>query len=71
MHGEIDLQAPQPVFRNEGDAVVVSFAEFVSEKFRCFLAHGEELPNGSGVSPKVSELGMACFLEVSFELHYN
>lgn len=33
----------------------IKFEDIVYEKFRCSLAHGDELPDGYGISLKVAE----------------
>jgi len=49
MVGGLNLQETSFPFPNKKDVVGMSFAEIVYEKFRCYLAHGEDLPDGYGI----------------------
>lgn len=55
MFGGLNLQETLFPFKDSKGAVGVSFADIVYEKFRCNLAHGNELPDGYGVSVQIAE----------------
>lgn len=55
MYGGIDLKETVFPFRNAKGKVGVKFEDIVYEKFRCSLAHGDELPDGYGITVKVAE----------------
>ena len=55
MFGGLNLQETLFPFTNAKGNVGISFADIVYEKFRCSLAHGDELPDGFGVSVQVME----------------
>ena len=55
MHGGLNLQETLFPFKDSKGHVGVKFEDIVYEKFRCNLAHGNELPDGYGVTVKVAE----------------
>ena len=55
MHGGLNLKETIfPFSDNKGNSGI-KFEDIVYEKFRCNLAHGNELPNGYGITIKVDE----------------
>lgn len=55
MFGGIDLSRTVFPFKDSKGCVGVKFEDIVYEKFRCNLAHGNELPDGYDISVKISE----------------
>lgn len=55
MHGGLNLQETVFPFRDSKGSVGIKFEDIVYEKFRCNLAHGNELPDGYGVTIKVQD----------------
>lgn len=55
MHGGLNLQETVFPFKDGKGNVGVKFEDIVYEKFRCNLAHGNELPDGYGVTVKVQD----------------
>ena len=55
MFGGINLQETKFPLRNRKGIIGMAFAEVVYEKYRCYLAHGEELPEGFGISIQIAE----------------
>jgi hypothetical protein len=55
MHGGLNLQETVFPFKDRKGNVGVKFEDVVYEKFRCNLAHGNELPDGYGVTIKVQD----------------
>jgi hypothetical protein len=55
MHGGLNLQETVFPLKDSKGNVGVKFEDIVYEKFRCNLAHGNELPDGYGVTFKVQE----------------
>lgn len=55
MFGGINFQETSFPLRNRKGVVGMTFAEVVYEKYRCFLSHGEELPDGFGISVQIAE----------------
>jgi hypothetical protein len=55
MHGGLNLQETVFPFKDSKGNVGVKFEDIVYEKFRCNLAHGNELPDGYGVTVKVQD----------------
>ncbi|MBU2785196.1 MAG: hypothetical protein ACYC45_07730 [Acidithiobacillus ferriphilus] len=55
MHGGLNLQETVFPFKNNKGNVGIKFEDIVYEKFRCNLAHGNELPDGYGVMVKVQD----------------
>ncbi len=54
MFGGINLQETIFPLQNKKGNWGMSFSELVYEKYRCNLAHGEELPSGFGVSVQIA-----------------
>lgn len=54
MFGGINLQETIFPLNNNKGISGMTFAEIVYEKYRCCLAHGEELPDGFGVSVQIA-----------------
>lgn len=55
MHGGLNLQETVFPFKDSKGNVGVKFEDIVYEKFRCNLAHGNELPDGYGLTVKVQD----------------
>ena len=55
MFGGLNLQETIFPFKDAKGKIGISFADVIYEKFRCNLAHGEELPDGFGVSVQIAE----------------
>jgi hypothetical protein len=55
MFGGLNLQETVFPFKDAKGKVGINFADVIYEKFRCNLAHGEELPDGFGVSVQIAE----------------
>ena len=55
MFGGVDLQNTVFPFKNSKGKTGVKFEDVVYEKFRCSLAHGNELPDGFGIAIKLAE----------------
>ena len=54
MFGGINLQETRFPLKNKKGMRGMTFAEIVYEKYRCNLAHGEELPDGYGISIQIA-----------------
>lgn len=54
MFGGLDLHNTVFPFKDNKGKIGVKFEDIVYEKFRCSLAHGNELPDGYGITVKVS-----------------
>jgi hypothetical protein len=61
MHGGLDLQETVFPFKDSKGKIGIKFEDIVYEKFRCNLAHGNELPDGYGVTVQMKN-GMQQFL---------
>jgi hypothetical protein len=61
MYGGLNLQETVFPFKDNKGNVGVKFEDIVYRKFRCNLAHGNELPDGYGVTVKVQD-GIQRFL---------
>ena len=55
MFGGIDLHETVFPFKDNKGNIGVKFEDIVYEKFRCNLAHGNELPDGYDINVKVSD----------------
>lgn len=55
MFGGVDLKETLFPFKDAKGNIGVTFADIVYEKFRCSLAHGDELPVGFGVSVQIAD----------------
>lgn len=55
MFGGLNLQETAFPFKNNKGKVGVKFEDIVYEKFRCNLAHGNELSDGYGIKVKVAD----------------
>jgi hypothetical protein len=55
MFGGLNLQETIFPFKDAKGNIGIGFADVIYEKFRCNLAHGEELPDGFGVSVQIAE----------------
>jgi len=55
MYGGLNLRETVFPFKDNKGNVGVKFEDIVYEKFRCNLAHGNELPDGYGVTVKVAD----------------
>ena len=54
MFGGLDLKDTLFPFKNDKGVLGIKFEDIIYEKFRCNLAHGNELPIGYGITIKVS-----------------
>ena len=55
MFGGLNLRETVFPFKDAKGNAGIGFADMIYEKFRCYLAHGEELPDGFGVSVQIAE----------------
>ncbi|WP_146010095.1 hypothetical protein [Burkholderia sp. WAC0059] len=55
MFGGINLVETLFPFKDAKGKIGVTFADIVYEKFRCSLAHGDELPDGFGVTIQIAD----------------
>lgn len=55
MFGGLNLKETVFPFKDAKGKIGISFADIVYEKFRCSLAHGNELPDGYGVSVQIAD----------------
>ena len=55
MFGGLNLQETVFPFNDAKGNVGINFADIIYEKFRCNLAHGDELPDGYGVSVQIAK----------------
>ncbi|MDN3562619.1 hypothetical protein [Vreelandella neptunia] len=55
MFGGLNLEETVFPFKNSKGNIGIRFADVIYEKFRCNLAHGNELPDGYGVSVQIAK----------------
>lgn len=55
MFGGLNLQETIFPFRDNKGTIGVGFEDIIYEKFRCSLAHGDELPDGYGINVRVAK----------------
>lgn len=55
MFGGLNLQETVFPFPDAKGKIGINFADIIYEKFRCNLAHGDELPSGYGISVQIAE----------------
>lgn len=55
MHGGLNLEKTVFPFRDNKGKIGIKFEDIIYEKFRCSLAHGDELPEGFGITITVSD----------------
>jgi hypothetical protein len=55
MFGGLNLEETVFPFKNAKGHTGIRFADVIYEKFRCNLAHGNELPDGYGVSVQIAK----------------
>ena len=55
MHGGLNLQETLFPFKDNKGKIGLKFEDIIYEKFRCNLAHGDELPDGYGITIKVAD----------------
>lgn len=55
MFGGLNLHETVFPFRDNKGTIGVKFEDIVYEKFRCSLAHGDELPDGYDITVKVAD----------------
>jgi len=55
MFGGLDLEETVFPFKDHKGNVGIKFEDIIYEKFRCNLAHGDELPDGYGITIKIAE----------------
>ena len=54
MFGGLNLKETVFPFKDSKGRIGIGFADIVYEKFRCSLAHGDELPDGFGISVQIA-----------------
>lgn len=54
MHGGLNLKDTLFPFKNKNGRIGMKFENIVYEKFRCNYAHGNQLPDGYGITIKVA-----------------
>ncbi len=54
MFGGLNLKETIFPFKDAKGKIGITFADIIYEKFRCTLAHGDELPDGYGISVQIS-----------------
>lgn len=54
MFGGLNLRETVFPFKDDKGNIGVKFEDIIYEKFRCSLAHGNELPDGYGITVKVA-----------------
>lgn len=54
MFGGLNLKETVFPFKDTKGMIGIGFADIVYEKFRCSLAHGDELPDGFGISVQIA-----------------
>lgn len=54
MFGGLNLKDTVLPFKDAKGKIGIGFADIVYEKFRCSLAHGDELPDGFGISVQIA-----------------
>lgn len=54
MFGGLNLKETVFPFKDVKGKIGIGFADIVYEKFRCSLAHGDELPDGFGISVQIA-----------------
>ena len=64
MFGGVDLKETLFPFKDAKGNIGITFADIVYEKFRCSLAHGNELPDGFGVSVQVAEGHQRFYIDI-------
>jgi hypothetical protein len=55
MFGGINLAETEFPFKDAKGNIGITFADIVYEKFRCSLAHGDELPDGFAVTIQIAD----------------
>ncbi len=55
MFGGVNLEETVFPFKDAKGNIGITFPDIVYEKFRCSLAHGDELPDGFGVSVQIAD----------------
>jgi len=65
MFGGLNLVETVFPFKDAKGNLGVSFADIIYEKFRCNLAHGEELPDGFGVTVQIAEGHQQFYIDMS------
>ncbi|MBT2795294.1 hypothetical protein [Paraburkholderia strydomiana] len=55
MFGGVNLEETVFPFKDAKGNIGITFADIVYEKFRCSLAHGDELPDGFGISVQIAD----------------
>ncbi len=64
MFGGFDLKETVFPFKDAKGNLGINFADIVYEKFRCSLAHGDELPDGYGVSVQIAEFHQQFVIDI-------
>jgi hypothetical protein len=64
MHGGVNLRETVFPFKDDKGNIGLKFEEIIYEKFRCNLAHGDELPDGYAVTVKVAEGVQEFFIDI-------
>lgn len=64
MFGGLNLKETVFPFKDAKGNVGITFADIVYEKFRCSLAHGNELTDGYGISVQISPGHQQFFIDI-------
>lgn len=64
MFGGINLKETLFPFTSNKGRIGLGFAEIIYEKFRCNLAHGQELPDGYGINVQLSDGVEQCKIDI-------
>lgn len=67
MHGELNLRETVFPFKDNKGNIGIKFEDIVYEKFRCNLAHGNELPDGYGVTVKVADGIQQFMIDIEYQ----
>lgn len=65
MFGGINLEETVFPFLDKKGKKSMTFADIVYEKFRCYLAHGEELLDGYGILVQIAEGHQRIFIDLN------
>lgn len=65
MFGGLNLEETIFPFKDAKGKIGMTFSDIVYEKFRCSLAHGDELPDGFGVSVQIAELHQQFSIDIA------
>jgi hypothetical protein len=65
MFGGLNLKETIFPFKDSKGNIGIKFQDIVYEKFRCSLAHGDELPDGYDVTVKVADCIQQFMIDIS------